>query len=96
MWLNKSDDNMLSFQNIWNRVRLGLPVTEVLNSKLQVLLGYDLTMFIVIICANTMYIFCLINFYLTGAVGIRRNFERLKLAIAELKELMVYSRTFGV
>ena len=33
MWLDKSDDNLLSPHVIWERLRLGLPVTEYLNSR---------------------------------------------------------------
>ena len=37
MWLDKSDDNLLSPQDIWERLRLGLPLTEDLNSRLLML-----------------------------------------------------------
>ena len=39
MWLDKSDDNLLSYQDIWERLRLGLPLSEDLNSRLLVLRG---------------------------------------------------------
>ena len=57
MWLDKSDDNLLSPQDIWERLRLGLPLTEDLNSRLLVLRGDDPTVLIVRGCANAMFIF---------------------------------------
>ena len=36
MWFDKSDDNLLSAKDIWERLRLGLPFTEDLNARLLV------------------------------------------------------------
>ena len=38
-WLDKSDDNLLSPQDIWDRIRPGLRVNEDIDSKLLVLRG---------------------------------------------------------
>ena len=71
MWLVKSDNNILSLQDIWIRLRLSLPITEEMNSKLLVRRIYDQTVMIVRGCANSMFIFRLIDLYSAGAVGKR-------------------------
>ena len=80
MWLDKFEDNLLSPQDIWESLRLGLPFTEDLNSSLLVLRGDDPTVLIVRGCANAMFIFRLLVLYSAGAVGIRGTIERLELA----------------
>ena len=94
MCLDKFDDNILSPQDIWERLRLGLPLTENLNSRLFALRRNDPTMLIVR-CANVMFIFRLLELYATGAVGIRETIERLKLASAGLFNLPVLARACG-
>ena len=61
MWLKKSDDNLLSSQNIWERLRLGLLVTADLSSRLLVLRGDDPTILILRRCANAVFIFRLMD-----------------------------------
>ena len=94
MWLDKSDNNLLSLRDIWERLWLGLPLTEDLNSRLWVLRG-DPTVLIVKGCANVMFIFRLLDLYSAGAVGIRGTIERLELANAGLFDLAVLARAFG-
>ena len=95
MWLDKSDDNLLSPHYIWERLRLGLLLTEDLNSRLLVLRGDDPTVLIVRGCANAMFIFRLLDLYSAGAVGIRGTIERLELADAGLFDLAVLARACG-
>ena len=93
MWLNKSYDNMLSFQDILNCFQLSLPVTEELKSQLLVPQNGDPTVLISRMCANAMFIFRLLDLYVAGAVAIRRTIERLELADTGLFDLSVLART---
>ena len=86
---------MLSPQESWNSLRLNLPVTDVLNSKLLILRGDNSTVLIVRGCANVMFIFIFINLYSTGAVGVRGTIERLELAVAEHFDISVFACAFG-
>ena len=95
MCLNKSDNNLLSPQDIWKRLWLGLPLTEDLNSSLLVLRGDDPTVLMVGGCANAMFIFRLLDLYSAGAVGIRATIEHLELADAGRFDLAVLARACG-
>ena len=86
---------MPSRQDIWARLRLGLPVPEELNSKLLVLRGNDPTVLVVRECAHVMFIFRLFDLYSAGAVNISGTIERLKLSDAGLIDLSVLARACG-
>ena len=92
IWLDKSDENLLSPQDIWENFRLGLSLTVNLNSRLLVLQGDDSTVLLLRGCANAMFIIRLIDLYAPSAVGISEIIERLKLADAGLFVFAVLAR----
>ena len=89
-WLDKSDDNLLPPQDIWDRIRPGLRVNEEIDSKLLVLRGTNPTVLIAEGCANALFVFRLLDLYSTKVVGMGGYVVRLEFADAGLFDLSTF------
>ena len=94
-WLDKTDDNLLTPQDIWDRIRPGLRVNEEIDSKLLVLRGTNPTVLIAEGCANALFVYLLLNLYATAVVWMGGYIVRRNFANAGLFDLSTFARICG-
>ena len=94
-WINKSDDNLLTPQNIWDRIRPGMRVNKKIDLKLLILRNTNPTVLIAEKCANSLLVFCLLDLYFRKVVGKSSYILRLEVAYAGLFDLSIFARIRG-
>jgi hypothetical protein len=94
-WLDDSRDHLLSPQDIWNRIRIDLNISDDLNLKILVIRGTDPSVIIAEGLSNAILVFRLINEYCIQLNQQRGHILKIELADAGLLDISVTSRECG-
>ena len=94
-WLDDNKDHLLSPQDIWNRIRIELNISDELNLKVAVLRGTDPSVIIAEGLSNAILIYRFINEYCHQLNKQRGYIVRIELADAGMFDVSVLARQNG-